>query len=177
MPRKRHRLNCQGQGYGNWHHFRYHSQTFEKFVTTSEGGIGLGPFISKSIIDAHGGMIWADNNTGERGATFSFVIPMRAVQEIILNNCGRWNLSLYRQLNLESKPGRSTVIRSVCHENSLTNPVWVILRFMLSQLLNVGNRSLHFSHFHWFALACSYLLYNSEPVCALVLSLLKLIGL
>jgi signal transduction histidine kinase len=51
---------------------------FEKFVTTSEGGIGLGLFISKSIIDAHGGMIWADNNTGERGATFSFVIPMRS---------------------------------------------------------------------------------------------------
>jgi signal transduction histidine kinase len=51
---------------------------FEKFVTTSEGGIGLGLFISKSIIDAHGGMIWADNNTGEGGATFSFVIPMRS---------------------------------------------------------------------------------------------------
>jgi signal transduction histidine kinase len=49
---------------------------FEKFVTTSEGGIGLGLFISKSIIDAHGGTIWAGNNPGERGATFSFAIPI-----------------------------------------------------------------------------------------------------
>jgi two-component system sensor histidine kinase VicK len=49
---------------------------FEKFVTTSEGGIGLGLFISKSIIDAHGGTIWAGNNSGERGATFSFAIPI-----------------------------------------------------------------------------------------------------
>lgn len=49
---------------------------FEKFVTTSEGGVGLGLFISKSIIGAHGGTIWADNNLGERGATFSFAIPI-----------------------------------------------------------------------------------------------------
>jgi two-component system sensor histidine kinase VicK len=52
------------------------SNLFEKFVTTSEGGIGLGLFISKSIIDAHGGTIWASNNQGERGATFSFTIPI-----------------------------------------------------------------------------------------------------
>jgi two-component system sensor histidine kinase VicK len=49
---------------------------FEKFVTTSEGGIGLGLFISKSIIDAHGGTIWAGNNPRERGATFSFSVPI-----------------------------------------------------------------------------------------------------
>jgi two-component system, OmpR family, sensor histidine kinase VicK len=49
---------------------------FEKFVTTSEGGIGLGLFISKSIIDAHGGSIWACNNQRERGATFSFSVPI-----------------------------------------------------------------------------------------------------
>jgi two-component system sensor histidine kinase VicK len=49
---------------------------FEKFVTASEGGMGLGLFISKSIIDAHGGKIWADNNLGERGSTFSFAIPI-----------------------------------------------------------------------------------------------------
>jgi two-component system, OmpR family, sensor histidine kinase VicK len=49
---------------------------FEKFVTTSEGGIGLGLFISKSIIDAHGGTIWAGNNPRARGATFSFSVPI-----------------------------------------------------------------------------------------------------
>jgi two-component system, OmpR family, sensor histidine kinase VicK len=56
---------------------------FEKFVTTSEGGIGLGLFVSKSIIGAHGGTIWADNNLGERGATFSFAIPIGISPEII----------------------------------------------------------------------------------------------
>jgi two-component system, OmpR family, sensor histidine kinase VicK len=56
---------------------------FEKFVTTSEGGIGLGLFISKSIIGAHGGTIWADNNLGGRGATFSFAIPIGISPEIV----------------------------------------------------------------------------------------------
>ena len=51
---------------------------FSKFATKSNTGTGLGLFISKSIIEAHGGMIWAENNNnkdGERGATFSFSLP------------------------------------------------------------------------------------------------------
>jgi signal transduction histidine kinase len=50
---------------------------FTKFVTTSASpGTGLGLFISKSIIEAHGGKIWAKNNIEDRGATFSFVLPL-----------------------------------------------------------------------------------------------------
>ena len=49
---------------------------FEKFVTKSEKGIGLGLFISKSIIEAHGGRIWAENNADRRGATFTFSLPL-----------------------------------------------------------------------------------------------------
>jgi two-component system, OmpR family, sensor histidine kinase VicK len=49
---------------------------FEKFATKSDKGTGLGLFISKSIIDAHGGRIWAINNPGGRGATFSFSLPI-----------------------------------------------------------------------------------------------------
>jgi two-component system, OmpR family, sensor histidine kinase VicK len=49
---------------------------FEKFVTRSEKGIGLGLFISKSIIEAHGGSIWAENNVDEKGATFTFNLPL-----------------------------------------------------------------------------------------------------
>jgi signal transduction histidine kinase len=49
---------------------------FSKFVTKSDtGGTGLGLYISKSIIEAHGGKIWAENNKSEKGATFSFCLP------------------------------------------------------------------------------------------------------
>jgi two-component system, OmpR family, sensor histidine kinase VicK len=50
---------------------------FEKFVTKSEArGTGLGLFISKSIVEAHGGRIWAQNNSNSKGATFSFSLPI-----------------------------------------------------------------------------------------------------
>jgi signal transduction histidine kinase len=49
---------------------------FSKFVTTSDGGSGLGLFISKGIIEAHHGKIWAENNSeGKTGATFTFTLP------------------------------------------------------------------------------------------------------
>jgi len=59
------------------------SQLFTKFGTKSplhaaQSGIGLGLFISKSIIEAHCGKIWAENNNdndGTRGATFHFTLP------------------------------------------------------------------------------------------------------
>jgi two-component system, OmpR family, sensor histidine kinase VicK len=54
------------------------SRVFEKFVTKSEKGTGLGLFVSKSIVQAHEGRIWVQNNTdGEKGATFYFTLPCK----------------------------------------------------------------------------------------------------
>ncbi|MGC2483506.1 MAG: HAMP domain-containing sensor histidine kinase [Nitrososphaeraceae archaeon] len=48
---------------------------FTKFVTTSDAGTGLGLYLSRSIVDAHGGKMWAHNNPGKVGATFGFTFP------------------------------------------------------------------------------------------------------
>jgi signal transduction histidine kinase len=49
---------------------------FSKFATKSHKGTGLGLFISKSIIEANGGKIWAENNADGNGATFTFSLPL-----------------------------------------------------------------------------------------------------
>jgi two-component system, OmpR family, sensor histidine kinase VicK len=49
---------------------------FTKFATKSHVGTGLGLYISKSIVETHGGRMWAENNAEARGATFSFSLPL-----------------------------------------------------------------------------------------------------
>ena len=51
---------------------------FTKFATKSEKGTGtgLGLFICKNIVEAHGGKIWAENNKDANGAKFSFSLPL-----------------------------------------------------------------------------------------------------
>jgi two-component system sensor histidine kinase VicK len=52
------------------------SKLFSKFTTKSDIGTGLGLFIAKSIIEAHGGKIFAENNRDGKGATFTFTLPL-----------------------------------------------------------------------------------------------------
>ena len=55
---------------------------FTKFATASETGTGLGLFICKSIVEAHGGRIWAENNPESKGgAVFELSLPLGEQQQ------------------------------------------------------------------------------------------------
>jgi signal transduction histidine kinase len=54
---------------------------FARFGTESVTGTGLGLFISKSIVEAHGGTIWGQNNEDGIGATFGFTLPSLSEEE------------------------------------------------------------------------------------------------
>jgi signal transduction histidine kinase len=63
------------------------NRLFDKFTTRSFSGTGLGLYISKSIVEAHGGTIWAENNRDGRGAKLSFSLPILA-QQTTINEIG-----------------------------------------------------------------------------------------
>jgi signal transduction histidine kinase len=65
-------ISDQGQGINP----EIMSKLFQKFVSGSEKGTGLGLYISKNIVKAHGGEIWAENNNSGIGATFVFTLPL-----------------------------------------------------------------------------------------------------
>jgi hypothetical protein len=52
---------------------------FDAFVTTKDKGMGIGLAVSRSIVEAHDGRLWAENNPGG-GATFSMALPLSSVR-------------------------------------------------------------------------------------------------
>ena len=65
-------ISDQGQGINP----EIMARLFQKFVSGAEKGTGLGLYISKNIVKAHGGDIWAENNKSGMGATFGFTLPL-----------------------------------------------------------------------------------------------------
>lgn len=70
-------IKVQDNGQGIYHDIL--PRLFEKFTTKSEVGTGLGLYISKNIVEAHGGSIKGYNNPDRKGATFEFILPIENI--------------------------------------------------------------------------------------------------
>jgi two-component system sensor histidine kinase VicK len=76
---------------------------FSKFITNSDAGTGLGLFISKNIVEAHGGKMWAENNNSDNkdgkggGATFRFSLPISKENSSIIRNKSKVNKIVTKQ--------------------------------------------------------------------------------
>jgi signal transduction histidine kinase len=55
---------------------------FDAFYTTKSGGMGIGLFVSRSIVERHEGRLWAEPNERGPGATFAFSIPSAATSTV-----------------------------------------------------------------------------------------------
>jgi two-component system sensor kinase FixL len=71
------RIKVTVRDFGPGIHQENLERIFEPFFTTKGAGLGMGLNISRAIVEAHGGRIWAENNP-DRGATFAFELPIKS---------------------------------------------------------------------------------------------------
>lgn len=73
---------------------------FDPFYTTKSAGLGMGLSIARSLIEAHDGQIWAENNK-DGGATFTFTVPVVEAEPGTIEGrvyvSGRWWLPSVRR--------------------------------------------------------------------------------
>lgn len=104
------------------------SKLFNKFITKSGKGIGLGLFIAKSIIESHGGRIWAENNKDEKGSTFYFTLP-------VLTQSQR-NNNMRKILVVDNNPTFALSLKNTFETNDkymvdiLDNPMTMLQKFV-----------------------------------------------
>ena len=81
---------------------------FDAFVTTKDKGMGIGLAVSRSIVEAHDGRLWAENNPGG-GATFSMALPLSSVRRIPVpsESLSEPSCSMLRDASTHLEPGRS----------------------------------------------------------------------
>jgi len=79
---KSNRIEVMVKDTGSGIHPEIFPKLFSKFVTKSDRGTGLGLFIAKSIVEAHGGKIWAESRSRQKGAIFIFTLPLSNQENI-----------------------------------------------------------------------------------------------
>jgi hypothetical protein len=90
------------------------NRLFEAFYTTKPDGMGMGPSISRSIIEAHGGRLWACASE-PCGAVFQFTLPPETAETVPAENVGPMRCEL-------AGPGSETNPLSATPDVSLVDP-------------------------------------------------------
>ncbi|MFY9868534.1 MAG: HAMP domain-containing sensor histidine kinase [Candidatus Nitrosopolaris sp.] len=81
MTCKKDRIIASVRDNGTGIHPEVLPRLFSKFATRSDTGTSLGLFISKNIVEAHGGKIWGYNSSDGQGAAFVFTLPSKGNNE------------------------------------------------------------------------------------------------